>query len=330
MDYIVKDSTAHRNSNALEIFDRNDCGIKMGIVREIYQSSTSEIKYIVEVQYSRQTMPVVCSLMTRWGGVQNFEEYSLRPYHGSAATDAIGGVEQSMETRVGDVVIIACMQGNYREGVILGGLRHPGRKSKIPKTDLAYISQFNGIETTITKSGGYKITNKGVINTPLDLALPGAPIMPELNNPLVAGSYFELGDDGSFTVNDNANQIVKIDKTSKQISIKSGTCELTLDLVGNKISTSSTNLELKSDLKTDITTTSLNMEAKLTAKLKAKQVAIGNDSFELIDGLVKLIDAIGTLVVISPNGPCNPIQGAATWSQIVAIKQQLNLLKGSL
>lgn len=330
MSFIIRDSATVNDSNAFAAHNRKDSSIKMGIVREIYQSSSSEIKYIVEAQMAGLTTPLVCSLMTRWGGVQNFEEYGLRSYHGSTSTDAINGSAQSMETRVGDVVIVACIQGNYREGIILGGIRHPGRKAKILPNDIAYLSQFNGVETTISNKGAYKVTNRAVVSTALDFAVPGAPIPPEVLNPTVSGSFFELGDDGSFTISDNMQQTLKVDKSGQTTTITSGKCSIKLETISGTTTIAAPTLTITNDIKTEITTKALNMEATLTAKLKAKQIAIGNDSFELINGLVKLIDALGALVVVSPAGPCNPLQATPTWTQVIAIKQQLTMLKGSL
>ena len=160
MDYTIKDSSYHRDPIQYAAHDAKDTAIKLGTVREIYQSTSTEIKYIVEACFSGITIPVACSLMTRWGGIQNYEEYGLRSYKGSTSTDAGRASDFTFDTRVGDVVLIACLQGHYREGVILGGIRHPARKTILESGDIAYVSQFNGIETKITNEGAYRVTNK--------------------------------------------------------------------------------------------------------------------------------------------------------------------------
>jgi len=331
MDYIVKDSAIHSDPRHFAAYDAKETSIKMGMVREIYTANSSEIKYVVEVQHRGNTIPVACSLMTRWGGVRNFEEYGLRPYKGNPATDMLGATDQTYDTRVGDLVLVACLNGQYREGVILGGVRHPGRKSTIPAADIAYISEFNGIETKITTSGSYRITNKGAISAPLDAAIPGVPILPEINNPVVGGSYYELSDDGSWSVTDGMQQSIKIDKTGQTTTITAGKCSVTLKVLEGSATVDSPTVVINSTIQTDIKTMMLNMEATLSAKLKAKQIAIGNETFELIQGLIDLIDGLGTLVVTSPAGPCNPLNTAPTWAvSIELLKAKMLAIKGSL
>lgn len=331
MDYIVKDSSIHPNTKQYAAYESRDSTIKMGIVREVYQASSSETKYVVEVQHIGKPVPIACSLMTRWGGVQNYEEYSLRPYMGSPTTDNISAPDMPFQTRVGDVVLVACINGNYREGVILGGVRHPGRKSTAVPGDIAYISQFNGIEKKITTSGGYRVTNKGVIPATLDAAIPGVPILPEISNPTVGGTYYELGDDGSWTVTDGLLQTIKIDKSGSTTTITAGKCSITLDVKGLSTTVDAPKIIINSLAQTDITTKILNIEAMFSAKLKAKQIAIGNETFELLQGLINLIDGLGQLVVTSPSGPCNPLNSAPTWLvNVEAIKARIQMIKGSL
>jgi len=330
MDYTIKDSTLHHDPASFKVHDSRDSALKVGIVRDVYQAYTEEIKYIVEIQQSNITVPVVCSLMTRWGGVQNFEEYGLRTYKGSSTTDNMGAAYKTYDTKVGDVVIVAFLQGNYRDGVILGGIRHPARKPEMTADDITYRSQYNGIETTITDKGAYRVTNKAILSQTLSLAVPGLPVPPAVFNPTVAGSYFELGDDGSWTVTDNLQQTLKIDKTSQKTTITSGKCSITLDFLGLTTAIEAPKITVTGKISTDIVAPMINMEAKISAKLKATKIAIGNDAFELIDGLIQLIDALGTSAVMSPNGPCNPLNTVPSWPQVLMLKAKLTAIKGSL
>jgi hypothetical protein len=69
----------------------------------------------------------------------------------------------------------------------------------------------------------------------------------------------------------------------------------------------------------------------LQASIKATQIAIGNSTFELFQGLSDLIDALGTLVVMSPVGTCTPLMAAPTWTaQIVPLKLKISTLITSL
>ena len=73
------------------------------------------------------------------------------------------------------------------------------------------------------------------------------------------------------------------------------------------------------------------MEATESISIKALNVAIGNDTIELIDGLLQIIDAIGQITVTSPVGTCTPIMASPQWaSGLVPLITKFNTLKGSL
>jgi len=264
------------------------------------------------------------------GGVQNFEEYNLRPYRKIDLQLPIDpAIEKSFGTKVGDTVVVACVSGRHQEGVILGGISHPGRETALAKGDIAYINQFNGIETKIDSSGTYTLTNKALLATALDTHVAGTPIPPEVSDPTAAGNFLEINSDGSITVSDGAKQSIVIDKTGLNTTITSGSCSITLNALESAEFVAPA---IKMTAKMDITTSALNtkMESKLGTSIKTMKFAVGNSSFELIDGLIKLIDALGALVVMSPAGPCNPLQGAPTWTQVMILKTKLTAFKGSL
>ena len=81
---------------------------------------------------------------------------------------------------------------------------------------------------------------------------------------------------------------------------------------------------------TSLKTLDLKVEAVKNVSIKGLQLAIGSSSFEVFDGLIKLIDMIGAIVPISPFGPCNSLNTTAAWPQIEQIKAMITLTKGSL
>src|SRR5687768_5139701 len=138
---------------------------------------------------------------------------------------------------------------------------------------------------------------------------------------------------GSFTVSDGA-QLIKIEKSlaTGSITLQSGKNKVVLG--GNpalgRLTVQTDNL-ITSSLSASIkATTDFKLET-LQLSLKGTKLAIGNDVFELFDGLVKLIDALGTLTVTSPVGTCTPLQSAPTWAaQVVPLKMKIAAIKGSL
>lgn len=331
MSLIVKDSSLWKSSKDLAAYNSRLNAVMMGTIRQCYTTATGQVRYAVEIFKGGHITVIQCEPMTRFGGLVNYEDYRLRPYKTQFAMTGLedSSPDVSYEQRVGDVVVIACIHGHPRNGVILGGLAHPARKQSITPDEIAYISQFNGIETTITAAGGYKVLNKGNNTLMLDSAIPGQPAPPEVVNPL-GGSFFELADDFSISLSDGAQQTILIDKSGNTTSITSG--QITIELAGTSGGVTVSAMSLTADITQKAAVSAMDLEIKVTnsTKLNSMKVAIGNSSFELLDGLIKLIDALGTLIVVSPNGPCNPMKGAATWAQVEMIKTQINTLKGSL
>lgn len=334
MDYIVKDSSLRQNPKAFAEYDRGDYAVRVGIVRQELEENDGTTKYLVEVFSGGKQIPVACTIMSRFGSVYNYEEWRPRGW----ARNTVGGLlspttASSYDLRDGDTVMVAFIDGQSREGVILGSVRHPARTEKVEKGTLAYVSNFNGVQTTIDADGAYSVQFNG---TPLqDLApiQPGIPITEPQYNPLVAGSHFGFSSDGSYTVSDGS-QFLKIEKNpvSGSITLCSGKNKVVLG--GNPVlgeTSITTDTFAVSALSTSIKSTKDIKAEALQVSIKGTQMAIGNDVFELFDGLSQLIDALGTLVVTSPVGQCTPLMAAPTWAaQVIPLKLKILTLKGSL
>lgn len=338
MDYIVKDSSVLPNIKAVQTMKSSDSSIRIGIVREEQILDTGNICYIVEVLVNGKQVPVCCSVMTKFGGAHNFEEITLRPWlNGFPSGALLPASTDAYKARSGDIVLVAYLNGQSREGVILGCLGHPARKKRLTGKKIAYLSEFNGLEVSITDDGSYKTTFKGYAPTNdavLKIPPTGTDIPAPVYNPLTGGSYYGFNNKGSFTVSDGS-QFLKIHKdiASGSIILKSGSSQIELGgnpavgtfgvKTGKAVMELSTTASIKSTL-------GLALES-LQVSIKGTQIAIGNDQFELIDGLIQLIDAIGTLVVTSPVGTCTPLMSAPTWAaQVLPLKIKMSLIKGSL
>ena len=330
MAYNVTDSSLSIRSNLVSTMDSAiDDSIKVGMVREIITSSDKQIRYMVEVSIRNTVILVPCHVMVQSGSPYDYEEVKYRTYRQAGLNPPVDPFPYTdYKTKSGDMVIVALIQGSARAGVILGALLHPSRAAEITADKKGYIKTYNGIETKITDDGEYRVTFKGKLLNPLDLHIPGTPILPAQYDPVSGGSFLSIDNTGSITLNDNVSQSIKIDKTGKATTITAG--KSIAEFGPSGYSLTAPKIAMESKLASEIKALSISLEATKDIKIKGTKVAIGNSSFELIDGLIKLIDALGALTVISPNGPCNPLQGAATWAQVAMIKSQLSVLKGSL
>lgn len=280
-EYIINDSSVHKNPNAMI---GKDYSIRIGIVREhMYLASSNQTRYIVEVWKNNKLFPLTCTRTSRFGGLYNYEEYNLRGFKAGESNSGLG----NFTVVPGDMVIVAAADGDAREGFILGSISHFGRDEMLPANgDVAFINEFNGIQTMINKSGEYRRTFKG---QPTNLAkLSEAPNgeqypLPEYDNN-VGFSYYEFDKTGSYLLTDNSSdsnpQSIKVDKPNGKIQIISGKTSLTIDknaqsyTIENKTVTFNTtdawNLNTKlTNIKSDnvnVKATKISTEGKWTQK----------------------------------------------------------------
>jgi len=330
---IVKDSSIWESGFDFEAVRKKDMSVRVGIIREAkIDVVNDDINYIVEVFNSGNQMPVFCKRLERFGGAYNYEEFTHRGYTHSKATAS----EDKYSVRAGDIVIVAFIRGDSREGVILGSIKHPSRKRKTDKpTDVLYLSEFNGIETSINTSGELKVTFKGIPTNITELIKPptGNDISAPTYDTAVGSSYYQLDKTGSWLVNDNAQsnpQSIKIDKPGGTLTITSGQAYIKIDKNAQLITIINKDTVLNSANSIKETTKDYSIDATATYKLRSPKIAIGMGGTELLDQITKLIDAVGMLTAISPLGPCAPLTAAPQWSGVTKVKSAISGIKGSL
>lgn len=325
---IVTDSTL-TNGLALSGISPIGTDVRVGIVRsESFDSGLDSIIYAVEVNDHGLTYLLNCIPMVKFGDVFNYEERGFRSWD----FESKDPISENLSNRVGEVVLVTHLNKSPSNGVIIGSLRHPARKSKI-KEGISYISEFNGIETSISETGEYKVLYKGLaLNVKqLDLANGGKLPEPQYNEK-ITGSYFSFKEDGSYELSDGSldSQSLLINKTNGQIVITSGSLSITMDKMSRSTKVVSPKVEVESAQSFSVTSPEFSVDSNNSIKLSGKKVAIGSGGTELIDSIIKIIEGVGDLVINSPVGPCSPFKTAPTWAQIEAIKSKLSSIKGSL
>jgi len=331
MTGIVNDSSIWLNPESfLTITNCNE--VKIGIVRfQEYEEKTDSFFYVVEALGKGRRVMMRCRQMSKFGDIFNYEEWTPRftDTNTSFTTEA-----WNYKTRVGEVVIVAMIDGGHTDGVILGSLKHPGRTHKLKAGEYSYSSSYNGVETTIDKDGAWKLTFNGIPTNEQQLYAPNQGQLPSpIYDTATAGSFIGLDKEGSIDVNDSSAtdpQSIKIDKKNGKISIVSGSISLVLDKKSKAVEISSKDTKIESSNSVSVKTSEFLVDSSKSAVIKSSKIAIGYGGVELIDSLIKIVDALGKLVINSPNGPCSPFQTAPTWSEVLAIKTKLNSIKGSL
>ena len=278
-EYIIPDSSS-LGGNSYSV--GRDYSVKVGVVREpVFIPGSNETRYIVELWDRGRLRPVTCTRLTRFGGLYNYEEVSHRGFDPGKDNVSYG----NFSVCSGDNVLVACVNGESAEGIILGGIKHFGRSETLPGDgSIAYASEFNGVEKIINKLGEYRVTFKG-LPTNID-ELKKAPDGKSYPNPIydtaVGYSFYQFDKSGSYFVTDNAKdgqQYIQIDKSNGKLIIGSGKTTLTIDkkeqsytIVNKKVTFNTSDEFNLNTKKTTIKSTNLteieSKDIKITGKLK--------------------------------------------------------------
>lgn len=329
---IVKDSSIWQNSKIYSAVSNKDPYLRIGIVKKVFREQvTSDLRYLVEIQDRNDSVEVTARLLRKFGGVFNYEDIVEHGYKIDDKPDPV----RAFDAKAGDTVLVAFLNGEAREAIILGGLTHPARKSTIDITKgPQYSSEFNGIETTINENGEYKLTFKAIptnikkLDEKPDKTLP-KPIYDEK----IGGSFLKLDKTGSIELNDKDQdgfQSIKINKPDGQVVINSGNIVLTMIKKDELVELKCKAVNIESENTIDIKTKQTNINSSEHIKINSPKVAIGKDGIELLDQLFQLIQMLGTVTPISPIGPCTSLKATPQWSQVVNIQSKIKDITGNL
>ena len=329
---IVKDSTVWRNSSNFAAVESKDGLIRLGIVKKVYRDEeTSDLRYLVEMRDKNDAIPINCRMMRRFGGVYNYEDVVLHGYKFDDKPDPV----QAFDAKAGDVVLMALLAGEAREGIIIGGVAHPARKCTIDITKgPQYKSEFNGVETVINENGEYIVTFKAVPTNAKKLDdKPSAKIPAPTYDDKVGTSFFMFDKTGSYEVSDkdkNGIQNLRIDKPKGTFTINSGKIKLTMTKKEEKVELKCKLLNIVSDDKITVKTKEFKMEATTSTKVNSPKVAIGKEGIELLDQLFQLVEMLSKVTPISPVGPCTALVATPQWPGVKDVQSKIKEITGSL
>jgi phage gp45-like len=329
---IVKDSSIYVDPSNRSTLDRVDGLIRIGIVKGAFNDSdTGELRYLVEIQSNGKKINMNCRMMRRFGGIFNYEDYILRGYKTNDSPDPV----EAFEAKAGDAVLVGQLNGQGREGVILGGLTHAARHTNLDAEEgPQYDAEFNGVHTNINADGEWTLTFRGLAtNTSILNNSPVAALPAPTYDTTVGSSFMKFDKTGGWIVNDNATsdpQLIHIDKAAGTITINSGKISLSMTKSSQAVNLACVDLTINSSNTITQSTKEFSLNATTSVKINSPKVAIGTSGIELLDELTQLIDALGKVQTISPVGPCAPLSAVADWPVVEQIKSKINQIKGSL
>lgn len=290
----------------------NDPYLRIGrVVRahfsgENTNASGGAAEYDVEVEYAdingahtRQVYPR-CQVASLFGGIADEIRYTPRTKTTNRADE--DGDEGSM-------VLLLCINGNSRAGVILSGFPHPEAAKDIRADGHHLKFSFNGINLSINKDGELTVKYRGATNADGTLA--------ESATPAAEGSTVTFSKDGSITLQTKDDkQHVKLDHTNSQLHIS---------VAGGHVNIESDGTHLGGTAATEALV--------LGTTYRAKQTALNSSFVQCLQGITSSLNAVAQNIMLASSAATQPaaapaLAGASFHMSLVA--DQFRILRDAV
>lgn len=283
--------------------------VRAGIVVKRYETSDKgnvhklAVEYdvlVLEQEANGGSTPILyrnCLSADGLGSIADFFEKKLR----SQKKKGKKTQGNDFHDQDGAIVLLMCLDGASEKGIILGGLKHPDRKTKLTGKEEILSGEYNGVSIHINEDGSCNLTFKGATdndgkpkdssqgNTSIDIEKDGTF---QVKNKGVTqrsqkdGKYSLSTEDSMSFV---AKKSVSVN-TDDKISFKAkSNASLECANIAIKASGSATmemqSLDIKSQADATLKAQMVSIEAQNMAKVKATQITL--------DGMVSLGGAGG-------------------------------------
>jgi hypothetical protein len=281
---IVRDSSIWSHPETKAAYNRVDGLIRVGIVKGIFNDAdTGELRYLVGVNSNGREIDTNCVMLRRFGGVYNYEDYIGHGYNYQDAPDSIAGYN----AKAGDAVLVGQLNGQGREGVIIGGLTHAARTTTIQASaGPQYDAEFNGMHTSINTKGEWTLTFKG---QPTNLAqlndAPSQPIPAPIYDLSVGGSYMKFDMNGGWTVADAAlsnPQSIVINKAAGTLTLTAGAVSIAMTKSSQEIDVTAQTLNINASNSLSENTGTYSLNATTSATITSPMFTINASSTAMI------------------------------------------------
>jgi hypothetical protein len=263
---------------------KSNFSLKTGIVIKSYDTNDPQNVSGVAVEYDVLTIDqskdhgtsgVIykkCLSVDGFGGLSDFMEAKLRP-----ASDKKVIKDAEIGNSDGAIVMLLCINGIEDRGVIIGSLKHPGRKTRLDKeAGLHLEGEYNGLNWKIDKDGALAVTFRSATDS-----------KGKASDEKSGGSNFKIEKDGSIELNDNNKEKIRIDKTNKTVTINaekdiSNTTEGNFNVTAKQSTNVTTTKDILMAASGNCKLTSqgdFTVEAQASGNLKASSWNIKADDF---------------------------------------------------
>lgn len=191
----------------------------------------------------------------------------------------------------GAIVLLMCLDGSGEKGIILGGMKHPDRKSKLVGKDEIMAAEYNGVAITINENGSCNLTFKGATEndgTPKDATQGNTTVDIEKDGSVQVknkGVTQRMEKEGKYSVTSQDSQTFT---AKKEVSV------LTEDKYILKAKLDATmemqNLVIKAAGSATMTMQSLDIQSEGEANLKAQMINAEANSLVQVKGSQIILD----------------------------------------
>lgn len=261
----------------------NDVTLKVGIIIASYHKNDKKNVSKTDTEYdvlafiqdqNKASSPMIysnCMASDSFGGMADYFEHTKR----STKTNPLQS-EDIKDFSGGTVVLFLCTNGNSEQGIIIGGLRHEKRETKLTEAKGHHLeAEFNGINFQINKDGELKITYKSKTDN------DGKP-----KDEKAGGTTLNIDKTGQVDVNTGLSgadeTYIRMDKSKKDIGLKAG----------NHIGlTAKSNIQLKAEGKVEIAA-----DADFISKAEGSAALESGGAFDLkAGGAINIKGASGSM-----------------------------------
>jgi len=161
----------HDSSAMMAGFNKSyrNTSLRVGVVIQSYPVSdpnnhsklTNEYDVSVIEQYENKGITSIiyrnCMSRDSLGSIADYLEFTIRPKMSkSTKDDAINLSKQD-----GAIVLLLCLDGVSDKAIIIGGLIHPDRTTKLSGTAPQLFGEYNGVAISISEEGAIKLSVSG-------------------------------------------------------------------------------------------------------------------------------------------------------------------------
>lgn len=250
---------------------------------------------VIEQDGNRAVTPITyknCIAASSFGSIADFFETRIRTQKKVKNKNTKG---RDFAGQDGALVLLLCLDGSSEKAIIIGGLPHPNRKSKLKGKGQILAGEFNGISVSVADDGSGNLTFKGATdnegnpidkeqgNTSIDIEKDGTVQFKHkgATQRIEKGGNFLLANEGTTTIQTKKATAIKTDdalsvESKKDTSMKMD--KFVLEAQGSA-SMKAQSFDISGQSKIDLKSQMISITGESQIKAQAAQITLEGQVF---------------------------------------------------